>query len=242
MCRACISGNYRGLTVVTTDNINYQKLDEDGITKLDKDVINKVSSIHNIPIEFLFNKDKFALLEPFVNVCRLVFWSADCLKVDKNNFLVESYILSDTLALFQNLEELSIFDIDGGKFSKYINCTCIYQDKMIIFDGDSKIEKFKNIPQNVKYLNIISTIDDSGQRLIDEISDYNFLPNHIEELHFNNGYLLRNPAQTNLPLSLSKLKTNIHRTEKYMIINLYRNVMGSSKIPINCQFKIGEFA
>ena len=49
MCRGCVSGKFKGLTIVTTNNQNYQNLDDNTIKNLDKNITDKVSTIHNIP-------------------------------------------------------------------------------------------------------------------------------------------------------------------------------------------------
>ena len=70
MCYGCESGKYKGLTIVINNEINYQNLNIDSIKKLDKDIINRASSIHNIPLKYLLDKEKFSILEPlsmFVN-------------------------------------------------------------------------------------------------------------------------------------------------------------------------------
>lgn len=242
MCYGCVSGDYKGLTIVTIDNVNYQNLDENDVKNFDKNIINKVSSIHNIPIEYLFEKEKFVLLEPFLNIYRLVFIDKKNEVVfDKDDFIIEPQTLSEKLALFQNLEELLIFGYEGGYLNN-INYVFVHEDKMLIFDGDSKKEKFINIPENIKYLNIIQTTKNLRRTQIEEIYDYNFLPNHIEELHVNYGYLRNNFVQTNLPSTLTKLKTNMHRTEKGMMERVYKNVITHSKIPFNCKFVITEYS
>lgn len=160
---------------------------------------------------------------------------------DENDFIIEPQILSEKLALFQNLEELIIFGNKGGYLNN-INYVFVHEDKMLIFDGDSQIEKFKNIPKNIKHLNIIQTTKNLRRKQIEEIYDYNFLPNHIEELHINYAHLRNNFIQTNLPSTLIKLKTCIHQTEKAVMERLYKNVITHTKIPFNCKFVVTEYA
>ena len=241
MCRGCVSGKFKGLTIVTTNNQNYQNLDDNTIKNLDKNITDKVSTIHNIPLEYLLDKDKFALLEPFINVHRLLFLTDKNFEFDNDNFFIEPQVLPNELALFQNLEELVIYT-NEGEYSNCINCSFVYDNKMLIFDGDSQVEKFQNIPQNIKYLNIIPTSQNLKQTQIEEIYDYNFLPNHIEELHLNSKYLLYNSSQTNLPFGLNKLKSNVHRSEKFVIERLVKDLKTYSKIPHKCELKINEYA
>ena len=91
MCRGCVSGKFKGLTIVTTNNQNYQNLDDNTIKNLDKNITDKVSTIHNIPLEYFLDKDKFALLAHFINVNRLLFLTDKNFEFDNDNFFLVSF-------------------------------------------------------------------------------------------------------------------------------------------------------
>jgi hypothetical protein len=254
MCYGCVSGDNKGLTIVTTDNISYMNLNETTIKNLDNEIIHKVSSIYNIPIEYLLDKEKFVLLKPFINVCRLFFVSFDPkfdkkFGFDKDDFFIEPQTLPNELALFQNLEDFGIVIMEGGGYTNSaqgcyvnsINCVYIHEDKMLIFDGDSLVDKYQNIPPNIKYLNIIPTSLNLRQARIEEIHNYNFLPPHIEYLHFENKYLAENPKQTNLPIGLKKIISNVHEKKKNIVKVLHQEFITYSKIPFGCELVFDVF-
>ena len=249
----CRCTNCVGLTLITVDNKIYQELNEESLKKLNKDIIDKVSTIYNIPIEYLLDKDKFVLLEPFVNVCFLSFltnWSNK--NFDQNSFIIKPEILPNKLALFQNLEMIQFVTTDfapvnylnNEQYETYdyapinrINHVFVYEDKMLIFDGDSEIIKYQNIPSNVKYLNIIPTLEYTQ---IKKISDYNFLPDNIEELNFNFYYLSSYFKHTNLPSTL-KIKSNVSYTSRLSIHNVKKNIETYCKLPLNCEVEINVY-
>lgn len=238
MCFGCVSGKYTGLTIVISANENYQNLNEDSIRELNEDIVCKTSSIHNIPFSYLFDDSKFSLLEKFVNSHRLIFITDEHLQIDKNGLFIKPELFPNKLALFQNLEELIFFSsADKCAAVNNINYVFTYENKTLIFDSDSKIEKYLNISDKVNHINIIPACLYLSNSIVDVITDYSFLPPHIEYLHFNNKYFVRNYLQKNLPSNLKILKS--YAMDKFPQV-IYNRILTECKIPFNCEIILGQ--
>jgi hypothetical protein len=238
MCYGCIVGDLKGLSLKISENINYQNLDEETLKNFSNDISLTVTSILNIPIDFLFDDNKMDLLTKFINIGRLLFISREKITVDYNDFLINPEKISHKIALFQNLNELIIGDATINYcYSNNINFTYTHLNNTLIFDGDSKIEKYTNIPTTVTNLNIINTERNLKIDVVDCIDDYIFLPYHIEYLHFGARYLTDNYSHSNLPTCLEILKFSHYDNYGFLCDKIKKN----SKIPFNCKIIFSQY-
>jgi len=253
----CVCGKYKGLTIKTYEteneqNIdkesikdddyntkNFQNLNEESIKNIDGETANKVCSILNLPYEHLVDDTKIELYTRFQNTSQIVAITNEKLKVDNEGFLLEPEKISNKFALFQNLEEFAIFDKDNLVFG--LNYTYTYQECALFFDGDCKIKKYVDIPQNIFKINIIPMNNNMRKSCVDDICDYDFLPSHIEYIHFTGNFMRNNYTQTNLPISLKTIKFSLgydNRNCGDIFVNIFNN---KSKIPFSCKIEYNRY-
>jgi hypothetical protein len=257
MCYGCVCGEYKGLTIKTYEteneqNIdkesikdenyntkNFQNSDENSIKNIDDEIANKVCSILNLPYEHLVDDTKIELYTRFQNTSQIIVITNEKLKVDNEGFLLEPEKISNKLALFQNLDEFTIFDKDG--LVSGLNHTYTYQDCALFFDGDCKIKKYVEIPQNIFKINIIPMNKNMRKTCVEDIYDYNFLPSHIEYIHFTGNYMRNNHMQTNLPTNLKTIKFSLGYNNRNCGDIFVREFTERSKIPFGCKIDYNRY-
>lgn len=257
MCYGCVCGIYKGLTIksyeteneqyfdnenIKNDNYNtkiFENLNEKSIKDINDETANKVFSILNLPYEHLLDDTKIELYTRFKNTSRIIAITNENLKVDNNDFLLEPEKISNKLALFQNLDNFFIFH--NGELIFGLNYSYTFQDCVLFFDGDCKKEKYINITKNVKNMNIIPMNQNLSKTYIEDIYDYDFLPYHIEYIHFTGKFMEKNYTQTNLPTSLKTIKFSLgNKSPKYgdIFVNRFNN---KSKIPFDCKIEYNHY-
>jgi hypothetical protein len=208
--------DYLNICCITKNNNIYYKIND--IPKIEyKDVI----MLKNInPIILNSTCNEFKIIKKFTNVKTIICDYDKC-------FEIQNFKISNEIANFQKLSSFSIID-----YYTFSSITCklkniIFNEKMIYFYPKSNL---LNIPNNIKYLNIVNNID----------CDYINLPNFIEHLHINiiniNNYKI-----SNLPIQLKTLTVSISSLSNNDKNNVFTKILLNTKLPFNCQLIIDYF-
>jgi hypothetical protein len=148
---------------------------------------------------------------------------------DENNYFTNEIAqlqkLSNIIYTDSFKNELCIYDIMKPLFY-------IYEDKMLIIMSEKR-NKIPNIPENIKYLNIISYYN----------YKFNNIPENIKYLNLSfNSKNIDKVTLDNLPINIKKINISLYvdnDNKNKLVIEEQENILQKKiKIPFDCELKI----
>lgn len=192
--------------VLTSKPTEYKKIDD--VPKSEYKLIHTVKDLH--PDFFTEGSLLFKKIKNWTNLRYISF--------DIKNW--NNRKISNKIAIFQKLSMVLLIDYQYTDF-KSITCgNYFYKNKMIMFNPT--IEELSKIPDNIEYLNIVSSLN----------HEYSNLPFGVKHLHLTVKNT-KNYKQTNLPISLETLTITI--PDLYSAFIVVTDIKSSTKLPYGCE-------